>query len=43
MPVPDYGFTEEPKHVACFGQQKIMSANYSCDLLSVSFLINVNL
>jgi hypothetical protein len=27
MPVPNDGFMEEPKHVACFGQQKIMSAN----------------
>ena len=41
MPVPDYDFTGNTKHIACFGQQNIMSAStaviYSASLsLSVS-------
>jgi hypothetical protein len=30
MPVPSYGFMEEQKHVAHFGQQ-IIDWKYSCD------------
>jgi len=34
MPVPNYGFMKEPKHVARFGQQ-IIDWKYSCDLRSI--------
>lgn len=27
LPVPDDGFTNKPKNVACFGQYKIFSGN----------------
>lgn len=39
MPVPDYGFKEKPKRIACFGQQNIISAStvvIYCASLSLS-------